>query len=63
MSEPGVEVPDDAPEADVVEQYQSSSGLDERDDAPVGDVPPEADPADVDEQRRSVGEGGEDDYR
>ncbi|ADB34371.1 hypothetical protein Kfla_5358 [Kribbella flavida DSM 17836] len=62
MSEPGVEVPDEAPEADVLEQYQSSSGLEERDE-PTGDVPVEANPADVDEQRRSLGEGGEDDYR
>jgi hypothetical protein len=57
-----VEVPDDAPEADVLEQYQPPAGLDELIDA--DDEPPtEADPADVQEQRRTIGETDEDDYR
>jgi hypothetical protein len=60
MSDP--EVPADAPEADVLEQYQSLAGLD-ADEEPAGSLPTEADPADVEEQRRSVGDGGEDDYR
>ena len=60
MSEP--EVPGDAPEADVLEQYQSSAGLDAEEE-PAGSLPAEADAADVEEQRRPVGDGGEDDYR
>jgi hypothetical protein len=59
---PGVDdVPDDAPEADVLEQRQSSTVVDDL--AEDGGVPIEADPADVDEQRREVGEDDEDDYR
>jgi hypothetical protein len=55
------EVPDDAPEADVLEQRQSSRAVVAR---PEDDgVPIEADPADVDDQRREVPEGDEDDYR
>jgi len=57
-----VEVPADAPEADVLEQYQPAAGLEEVIDTEA-DLPDEADPADVDEQRRTVGEAGEDDYR
>ncbi len=57
-----VEVPDDAPEADVLEQYQPAAGLEELIDTEA-DLPDEADPADVDEQHRTVGEAGEDDYR
>ena len=55
-------VPDDAPEADVVEQHQSPGSHDTRD---LGDhdLPIEADPADVHEQRRAVDDAGEDDYR
>jgi hypothetical protein len=57
---PGVDsVPDDAPEADVLEQRQSSAGEGSDDSG----VPNEADPADVDEQRREVGDPDEDDYR
>jgi hypothetical protein len=52
-------VPDDAPEADVLEQRQSSV----RDQGDDSGVPIEADPADVDEQRREVGDTDEDDYR
>ena len=54
-------LPDDAPEADVLEQRQGSTVVDDRteDDA----VPIEADPADVNEQRREVGADDEDDYR
>jgi hypothetical protein len=59
---PGVDsVPDDAPEADVLEQRQSSTAADGR--ADDSGVPIEADPADVDEQRREVGDADEDDYR
>ena len=54
-------VPDDAPEADVLEQRKSSTVVDDRDDD--SGVPPEADPADVDDQRREIGEDDEDAYR
>ncbi|TDU91626.1 hypothetical protein EV138_5237 [Kribbella voronezhensis] len=57
-----VEVPAEAPEADVLEQYQPSAGLEEVIDTHP-DLPDEADPADVDEQRRTVGEADDDDYR
>ncbi|MFG1817317.1 hypothetical protein ACGFIF_26415 [Kribbella sp. NPDC049174] len=53
-------VPDDAPEADVLDQRQSAA-TDRR--AEDSGVPIEADPADVDEQRREVGDTDEDDYR
>lgn len=53
-------VPDDAPEADVLEQRKSSTVVDDTADS---GVPAEADPADVDEQRREVGEDDEDAYR
>ena len=56
-----LDLPDDAPEADVLEQYQSTE-LDEDEDTSA-EVPAEADPADVEEQRRSVGGTDEDDYR
>ncbi len=58
---PGLDsLPDDAPEADVLEQRQGSAA-----DSRAGDsgVPIEADPADVDEQRREVGDADEDEYR
>ncbi|MEI8410097.1 MULTISPECIES: hypothetical protein [unclassified Kribbella] len=59
---PGVDsVPDDAPEADVLDQRQSSTVVDDRTED--SGVPIEADPADVDEQRREVGDADEDDYR
>jgi hypothetical protein len=54
-------VPDDAPEADVLEQRQSSTVVD--DETEEDGVPIEADPADVDEQRREVPDADEDDYR
>ncbi|MFG1628350.1 hypothetical protein [Kribbella sp. NPDC049227] len=54
-------VPDDAPEADVLEQREDSAEVD--DFTPDDDVPIEADPVDVEEQRRAVGDSGEDDYR
>ena len=59
---PGLDsVPDDAPEADVLDQRQSSTVVDDRGED--SGVPAEADPADVDEQRREVGDEDEDDYR
>lgn len=57
-----LDVPDDAPEADVLEQFQSSAGQ-EDDGDDTADVPVEANPADVGDQRRSVGGSDEDDYR
>ncbi|MGW1343682.1 hypothetical protein ACWCOV_21720 [Kribbella sp. NPDC002412] len=54
-------VPDDAPEADVLEQQQSSTVVD--DHSGESGTPIEADPADVDEQRREIGDVDEDDYR
>jgi hypothetical protein len=54
-------VPDDAPEADVLEQRQSSTVVDDLSDE--DGVPAEADPADVEEQRRDLGDTEEDDYR
>ena len=59
---PGNEnLPDDAPEADVLEQRLASTTVDDRPDD--GPLPVEADPADVEEQRRTVAEDDEDDYR
>jgi hypothetical protein len=57
-----VEVPDDTPEADVLEQYQPPAGLNELIDDD-DELPAEADAADVGEQRRDIGEADEDDYR
>ncbi|MEU4289661.1 hypothetical protein AB0E63_15665 [Kribbella sp. NPDC026596] len=54
-------VPDDAPEADVLDQRQSSTVVDDRPED--SGVLLEADPADVEEQRREIGDSGEDDYR
>jgi hypothetical protein len=54
-------VPDDAPEADVLEQRRASTVVDDRPED--SGVPSEADPADVDEQRREIGDPDEDDYR
>jgi hypothetical protein len=56
------ELPDAAPEADVVEQHQSPSGYDDR-DRELSDLPVEADPADVEEQRQVVEDDDLDDYR
>jgi len=61
MTEPGIEVPLDAPEADVLAQSQSPADLE--DDDLDSDVPPEANPADVVDQRRSVRLDEEDDYQ
>ena len=58
-----VELPDETPEADVVDQRLQSAGYDPEPDDESPDVPLEADPADVGEQRRSVGGSDEDDYR
>jgi hypothetical protein len=58
-----VELPDDTPEADVVDQRLQSAGYDPEPDDESPDVPLEADPADVGEQRRAVGGSDEDDYR
>ncbi|GAA1128060.1 hypothetical protein GCM10009630_27270 [Kribbella jejuensis] len=55
-------LPDDAPEADVLEQRQASTVVDDRSDAEP--LPAEADPADVEEQRRGLdGTDDEDGYR
>jgi len=57
------DLPDDAPEADVLEQRLAYTQVGDR---PVDEpLPDEADPADVEEQRRPVGDAdeGEDDYR
>ncbi|HZX07579.1 hypothetical protein [Kribbella sp.] len=56
-------LPDDASEADVLEQRLASTETDDRpEDEPL---PDEADPADVEEQRRAVGgtDEDEDGYR
>ena len=58
-----VELPDDTPEADVVDQRLQSAGYDPEPNDESPDVPLEADPADVGEQRRAVGGSDEDDYR
>jgi hypothetical protein len=58
----GDELPDEAPEADVLEQHLSPTGYDPEAEEPF-EVPIEADPADVDEQHRPVGETEGDDYR
>ncbi len=54
-------VPDDAPEADVLEQRQSSTVVDDRPEDSGALL--EADPVEVAEQRRVVGDADEDDYR
>lgn len=46
-------VPDDVPEADAFEQHQTLDD-EEPETALTGEPPLEADPADVDEQNRSV---------
>ena len=60
---PGEEnLPDEASEADVLEQRLASTVVD--DQAEDSGVPDEADPADVEEQRREVGDDEDDeDYR
>ena len=58
-----VELPDETPEADVMDQRLHSAGYDPEPDDESPDVPLEADPADVGEQRRAVGGSDEDDYR
>jgi hypothetical protein len=58
----GDELPDEAPEADVLEQHLPPTGYDPEAEEPF-EVPIEADPADVDEQHRSVEETEGDDYR
>ncbi len=57
-----LEVPDEAPEADVLEQFKPSSDLEDHDEETT-EIPAEADPADFDEQRRSLGVPDEDEYR
>ncbi|MFF0264263.1 hypothetical protein [Kribbella sp. NPDC004536] len=55
-------LPDDAPEADVLEQRQASTVVDDRTEDEA--LPDDADPADVEEQRRAVdGSDDEDGYR
>jgi hypothetical protein len=61
-----VEVPFEAPEADVLEQYQSPAGPaedEDRDEDETDGVPAEADPADVADQRKTIGGTDDDDYR
>lgn len=53
------DAPDDAPEADAVEQHR---GVVERDDEPPESVPIDVDPADAYEQNRVV-DYDEDEYR
>jgi hypothetical protein len=53
---------DEAPEADVVEQHRSASRWSQN-GSDTFVVPPEADPADAQEQYEGVGNGDEDDYR
>ncbi|NIK57287.1 hypothetical protein [Kribbella shirazensis] len=55
------ELPDEAPEADALEQRMTSTVVDDRTEDSAG--PGEADPADVADQRREVGDTDEDDYR
>ena len=57
-----IELDLEAPDADVLEQHQTPTGLDDTDDD-RSDLPAEADPADVAEQRRAVGGDDYDDYR
>jgi hypothetical protein len=61
---PGLDAdhPDEAPEADVLEQRLPPTGY-ESDPPEDYDLPAEADPADVADQRRSDGEPDESDYR
>ena len=54
-------LPDEAAEADVLEQRLASTVVDDRPEE--SGLPNEADPADVEEQRREVGDADEDDYR
>jgi hypothetical protein len=56
------DLPDEAPEADVLEQHLPPTGYDPEAEERF-EVPIEADPADVDEQHRSVEETEGDDYR
>ena len=57
-----IELDLEAPDADVLEHHQTPTGLDDTDDD-RSDLPAEADPADVAEQRRAVGGDDYDDYR
>jgi hypothetical protein len=54
-------LPDEASEADVLEQRLASTVVDDRSED--SGLPNEADPADVEDQRREVGDPDEDDYR
>ena len=57
MSETGFEGPDYDPAFDA--EYDTDIDTDESEP----DLPADADPADVEEQRREVGDDDEDDYR
>jgi hypothetical protein len=62
LADVGEEMPDEAPEADVLEQHLVPTGSDpER--AEEYDVPDDADAADVRDQHQPVGDGDADDYR
>ncbi|GAA1606030.1 hypothetical protein GCM10009804_72690 [Kribbella hippodromi] len=61
---PGDEnLPADASEADALEQRQASTVVDDRTENPDSALPPEADPADVEEQRHEIPTPEDDDYR
>ncbi|WP_020385745.1 hypothetical protein [Kribbella catacumbae] len=60
----GTDRPDDAPEADVLDQRLPPAGSDADDEREDDyEVPADADPADVAEQHRSAGEMDDGDYR
>ncbi|TDO64103.1 hypothetical protein EV651_105327 [Kribbella sp. VKM Ac-2571] len=59
MTETDFEGPDYDPAFDA--EHDTADDTDQEESEP--DVPVEADPADVEEQRREVGESDEDDYR
>jgi len=59
MTETDFEGPDYDPAFDA--EHDTDQDTDEDESEP--DVPADANPADVEEQRREVGDSGEDDYR
>lgn len=59
----GTDRPDDAPEADVLEQRLPPTGDEPEPDDEDYEVPADANPADVADQHRSAGETDDNDYR